>query len=471
MVGVFSMMGQLPAAQNALFYEFSLERHIPSDHLLRKIDQFLDFDSIRQHLTPYYSHTSRPSIDPELMIRMLLVGYCYGIHSERRLCEEVNLNLAYRWFCRLGLEDAVPDHSTFSKNRHGRFRESDLLRYVFNTVVKRCIEEGLVGGEGFAIDASFIRADVARQRYEHSPVDWTPSKRQTRATKEYLDLLDKDEALHRPQKSVSLTDPMAQWTGAKGPANFFYSTNYLIDVDNNVIMDVEASPSTKKLEVDTTHTMIERVESNHGIRPDRLMGDTAYGSAENLAYLVEQKDIEPHVPVFDKTERKDGTFSRCDFDWDPDADLYRCPGNKLLRPRRRNFKTLRTVITKANTIIYRSVVADCKLCPMKRQCCPNTNFRKIARSVHEAARDVARSITQSAKYIETSARQRKKVEMLFAHMKRHLGFDRLRLRGLHSANDEFLLVATAQNLRRLAKLRSQPPPECGVSAPVILKMA
>ena len=160
------MMGQLSAAQNALFYEFSLEHHIPDDHLLRQIDQLLDFDAIRQHLTPHYSHTGRPSIDPELMIRMLLLCYCYGIRSERRLCEEVNFNLAYSWFCRLGLEDAVPDHSTFSKNRHGRFRDSDLLRNVFNTVVTRCVEEGLVGGEGFAIDASLVRADANKQRRE-----------------------------------------------------------------------------------------------------------------------------------------------------------------------------------------------------------------------------------------------------------------------------------------------------------------
>ena len=150
------MMGQLPAAQNSLIYDFCLEKHIPSDHLLRRINNFLNFDAIRQHLQPFYSDIGRPSVDPELMIRMLLVGYCYGIHSERRLCEEVDLNLAYRWFCQLGLEDDIPNHSTFSKNRLGRFREADLLRYVFDTVVKRCIEEGLVEGEGFAIDASLI---------------------------------------------------------------------------------------------------------------------------------------------------------------------------------------------------------------------------------------------------------------------------------------------------------------------------
>src|SRR5215469_17774023 len=158
------MMGQQCGGQDRLFYSFNLESHIPSNHLLRGIDRFLDLSGLREHLDPFYSHTGRPSIDPELMIRMLIVGYCFGIRSERRLCDEVHLNLAYRWFCRLGLEDAIPDHSTFSKNRHGRFRDSDTLRYVFEKVLERCVTEGLVGGEGFAIDASVVKADANRQR-------------------------------------------------------------------------------------------------------------------------------------------------------------------------------------------------------------------------------------------------------------------------------------------------------------------
>src|SRR5467141_1535704 len=156
------MMGHRRVEQAALFYEFSLERHIPGDHLLRSIDRFVEFSEPRRELAPFYSTLGRPSIDPELMIRMLIVGYCFGIRSERRLCEEVHLNLAYRWFCQLGLEDAVPEHSTFSKNRHGRFRESDAFRHVFETVVARCMAEGLVGAEGFAIDASVVKADAAR---------------------------------------------------------------------------------------------------------------------------------------------------------------------------------------------------------------------------------------------------------------------------------------------------------------------
>jgi transposase len=155
------MMGQLTGGQERLFYSFNIDHHVPSDHLPRYIDQCLDLDDLRRHLAPFYSPVGRPSIDPELMIRMLIVGYCFGIRSERRLCEEVHLNLAYRWLRRLGLEDAVPNHSTFSKNRLGRFRESDAFRYVLECVLW-CIDEGLVGGEGFAVDASVIKADASR---------------------------------------------------------------------------------------------------------------------------------------------------------------------------------------------------------------------------------------------------------------------------------------------------------------------
>src|SRR5580692_2753919 len=183
------MMGERTVMQEALFYGFSLERRVPSDHMLRKIDRFVDLSGVRAHLEPFYSNVGRPSIDPELMIRMLLVGYCYGIRSERRLCDEVHLNLAYRWFCRLGLDGDVPDHSTFSKNRHGRFRESDVLRELFETVVRRCMAEGLVGGEGFAVDASLIAADANRQRGVPGD-EGLPATKVSRAITEYLAVLD-----------------------------------------------------------------------------------------------------------------------------------------------------------------------------------------------------------------------------------------------------------------------------------------
>lgn len=183
------MMGERTVAQEALFYSFNLERHVPADHLLRSIDRFVDLSGIREHLRPFYSATGRPSVDPELMIRMLIIGYCMGIRSERRLCEEVHANLAYRWFCRLGLEGDVPDHSTFSKNRHGRFRDSDLLRQLFETTVARCIAEGLVGGEGFAVDGSLVRADVNRQ-HAVDKADGLPDPATSHAVREYMAVLD-----------------------------------------------------------------------------------------------------------------------------------------------------------------------------------------------------------------------------------------------------------------------------------------
>lgn len=235
------MMGDRRVDQGALFYEFCLERHVPQDHLLRAIDRFVDLEGIRAHLASFYSPIGRPSIHPELLIRMLLVGYCLGIRSERRLCEEVHLNLAYRWFCRLGLDGDVPDHSTFSKNRHGRFRDSDLLRQLFEATVARCMAEGLVGGEGFATDASLIKADANKQRSADGAedIDWETMARTRRSVREYLDTLD-DEAWGAASevkpKFVSRSDPAAQWTGAhKGHAFFAYATNYLIDLDHAVI--------------------------------------------------------------------------------------------------------------------------------------------------------------------------------------------------------------------------------------------
>src|SRR6202158_3863573 len=212
------MMGERMVMQEALFYGFSLEQHVPADHMLRSIDRFVDLSDMRNHLEPFYSSTGRPSVDPELMIRMLMVGYCLGIRSERRLCEEVHLNLASRWFCRLGLEGRVPDHSTFSKTRHGRFRDSDAFRRLFEMVVQRAMTEGLVGGEGFAVDASLIAADANKQRSFASTdeVDWQELAVARRSVREYLDTLDDaawGAASEVVPKFISPSDPAAQWTG------------------------------------------------------------------------------------------------------------------------------------------------------------------------------------------------------------------------------------------------------------------
>jgi transposase len=347
------MMGDRQVVQGALFYEFSLERHMPAGHMLRAIDRFVDLEGVRAHLAPFYSSTGRPSVDPELLIRMLIVGYCFGIRSERRLCEEVHLNLAYRWFCRLGLDGDVPDHSTFSKNRHGRFRDSDLLRHVFETVVRRCMAEGLVGGDGFAVDASLIKADANRQRGIGGSAGLSPEA-SSRAIDEYMAVLDDaafGAATEVTPKFISPADPAARWTGAHGGQAFFaYSANYLIDLDHAVIVDVEASTAVRQAEVKAAKTMIERTDERFELYPERLAGDSAYGSGEMLDWLVHERGIEPHVPVFDKSKRNDGSFSRGDFTYDHEGDVYFCPAGKML--------TCKGTVVNDNQLLYRASKYD-----------------------------------------------------------------------------------------------------------------
>ncbi len=445
------MMGPRQVDQAALFYEFSLERHVPASHLLRSIDRFVDLSDLRRDLAPFYSTTGRPSVDPELMIRMLIVGYCFGIRSERRLCDEVHLNLAYRWFCRLGLDGDVPDHSTFSKNRHGRFRDSDLLRRLFETVLARCVEEGLVGGEGFAVDGSLIKADASRQKGVEA-ADWRPPETSRRAVEEYLAVLD-DAAFGAATlvvpKFISPADPAARWTGADGGLAYFaYETNYLIDLDHAIIVDVEATTAIRQAEVSAAKRMIERARDRFDLYPARLAADTGYGSAEMLAWLVHERGIEPHIPVFDKSARRDGTFARSDFTYDREGDVYFCPAGKMLT-------TKGTLVNDGATLLYRASKFDCEACGLKAKCTPHEPARKVPRSIHEGARNMARDIMKSEEG-QASKRQRKKVEMLFAHLKRILKLDRLRLRGPNGARDEFHLAATAQNLRKMAKLIQMP---------------
>ena len=449
------MMGRRNQDQGQLIYEFRLDEAVPDDHLVRRIRALLGLSWVYAELAPYYSEIGRPSIDPVLMIRMLIVGYVFAIRSERQICREVQVNLAYRWFCDLGLEDAIPDHSAFSRARNERFRASDIFRRVFERVVGSCIEAGLVGGEGFAVDASLIQADANRQR-SIPGIEWKKlldPAAASRAVKEYLATLNDaafGAATEVEPKFVSPSDPAAQWTGAlKGPAFFAYADNYLIDVQCGVIVDVESSRAVRQAEVGAARTMLERTEERFGLKPQRLAADSAYGSAPMLNWLVEEQQITPHIPVLDRSKREDGTFSREDFRYDGSTDTYICPGGKALTTTGR--------INAGDTLFYRSSMIDCAPCQLKARCCPKAPFRRVPRSIHERARDVARSLAGTDAY-EQSRHDRKRIEMRFAHLKRILRLGRLRLRGPRGAQDEFVLAAIAQNLRRLAKLITHPPP-------------
>jgi transposase len=450
-----AMMGRRCGDQASLFYQFHLDDRVPKDHLLRRIDCFVmtALADMHERLKPYYSEIGRPSVDPDLMIRMLIVGYCYGLRSERRLTQEVELHLAYRWFCRLDLDDKVPHHSTFSENRLHRFRESDVFRHIFERVVVACMAAGLVKGEGFAVDASVMEANASRYHGKApDEIAWAEPERQTRAVKEYLAALQADAEANpdrKPPKVISPSDPCSAWTAkANKRVQFGYGLNYLIDIENTVIVDVEATPARTYDEVAATKTMIERTDKRLGLKPKRLAADTAYGTGKFLGWLI-GAGITPHIPVWDKSTREDGTLSRSDFRWDKRRGVYICPNNKVLH-------TSGTV-HEGRTLLYRASKLDCDVCALKARCCPKQLARKIPRDVHEEARDVARQLMGTKAFLR-SRDERKRVEMRFAHLKIHHGFERMRLRGLSGARDEFHLAAIVQNLKTLALRALGPPP-------------
>jgi transposase len=442
-----TMMGRRCGDQASFFYEFRLDQRVPKDHLLRLIDGFVTpvLADLHEQLQPFYSDIGRPSVDPELMIRMLLVGYCYGLRSERRLTQEVALHLAYRWFCRLDLDDKVPHHSTFSENRLNRFRESDVFRHIFERVVAACMAAGLVKGEGFAVDASVMEANASRYHGKApDEIAWTEPQRQKRAVREYLAVLEAEVEPNPDRKLpkvISPSDPCSAWTAkANKRVQFGYGLNYLIDIENAVIVDVEPTPARTYDEVESTKTMLARTERCFNLKPQRLAADTAYGTGRFLGWLV-GRGIAPHIPVRDASERDDGTFSRSDFRWDHRRGVYICPNNRILHTTGR--------LHDGYMLRYRASKVDCDVCALKMRCCPNTPARQIPRDVHEKARDLARRLTGTKAFLK-SRDERKRVEMRFAHLKIHHRFERMRLRGLSGARDEFHLAAIVQNLKTLA---------------------
>jgi hypothetical protein len=405
---------------------------------------------------------------------MLIVGYVFAIRSERRLCAEVQVNLAYRWFCKLGIEDKIPDHSVFCRARHERFRASDALRRMFEGVVALCIGAGLVGGEAFSVDASLIKADVDKKR--RVPGDqltaWPKAEEASHAVREYLAALDAagngeenddrdgggssgGRSRSKPAKQVSLTDPQATWVARPGVDPFFaYDVNYLIDNKTGIIVDAEGTRANRAVEIAVTQTMVDRVCHRFDLRPQRLAGDTVYGAVRLLKWLVDRK-ITPHVPVWDKSARHDGTFSRAEFVFDRERNIFVCPGGAAL--------TSTGAIDQGHIVYYRANKNDCSVCSLKPKC-TTAVVRKVTRDVDEDVRDHVRALANTEAF-QQSRRERKKIEMRFAHMKRILRLDRLRLRGLSGARDEVLLTATAQNLRRLVKFLCRPPPPIAAACP------
>jgi transposase len=437
------MMGQ-QTRTDSLFYYFRLEDQIPEHHLLRLIDRYVDLSFVRERLKSLYSSTGRPSIDPEVLLRLLLVGYLYGITSERRLLEEVRMHLAYRWFTRLGFEQEIPDHSTFSKNRHGRFRQSGVFREVFEEIVQRCLAAGLVEGQNLAVDGTIVGANASRQ--SRVPREQLKEAAQvSRTVREYLAELEQVNPVSDAE-TISTTDPDAVWATKGGPAMMAYYDNYLIDTSSRVILEVEATPALFHQETVAARRMIERVQKL-GLRPENLGADKAYGSGEFLAWLL-ARGVQPHIPVIDRRHQTGGRFTRDQFRYSPAENVYYCPEGKPLRYRGQH----RSVRGSS----YCSTAAQCQGCPQKRRCTPAA-YRKLFIHWDEPSRQVVRALAGTPAY-ERSRRARYKIEALFAELKHRMRMQRVRLRRLWNVSEQFLLAATAQNLKRLVRFLSQRPP-------------
>ena len=450
------MMGEQRRSE-PLFYYFRLEDQIPEHHLLKRLDCCVDFSFVRERLKGAYSPLGRPSIDPETLLRLLLVGYLYGITSERRLMEEVRMHLAYRWFTRLGFEQAIPDHSTFSKNRHGRFRESGIFQEVFEEIVRRCMAAGLVEGQRLSVDGTVVRADASSQSgVERKHL--AEVARVSRTVREYLQEVAEQnpvtESEDRPPapgsvaaKIVSTTDPDAYWAGKGGPTVPSYLDHYLIDNASGVILGVEATRARRGQEALAARRLLQQAQERFGIQPESLGADTGYGSGEFLAWLLERQ-IQPHIPVIDRRHQTHRHYTREAFHYDPSEDVYICPQGQALRYHGEN----RTV----QGHIYRTTKSQCQGCPLKKQCTRGPS-RRLFVHWQEVARQKVRDLVQTPEYAR-SRRERKRIEALFSELKLRLGLRRVRLRRLWNVAEQFYLAATAQNLKRLVKVLASPQP-------------
>src|SRR5271156_6260059 len=447
--GLLIMMGQHDRSE-ALFYYFRLEDQVPETHLLRLIERHISFAFVREKLKDSYSDTGRPSIDPELLLRILLIGYLYGVTSERKLVEELRMHLAWRWFTGLGFDQEIPHHSTFSKNRHGRFQESKLFEQLLEEIVARCLEAGLVRGDELSVDGSFVKANASKE--SRIPREQLAEAAQVNHTvHQYLVELEQqnptDEPVHE-QKLVSTTDPDATYATKGGtPARLGYYDNYLVDNHSCVIVGVQATAARMSQETVAAQDMLTRFARWQGREPASVAADATYGNGEFLQWLME-RNITPYIRTRDSALRKNNPLYGPErFTYLPESNSYRCPAGEQL-----NYVGL-NVRNRAHA--YIGSAKRCGACSQKAQC-TSGQYKYLAIHIHESARQRARELANTPEFFKAQ-RQRKKVEALFAELKNQVGLRRLRLRRMKFVREQFFLAAAAQNIKRLVRFLSQPP--------------
>ena len=442
------MMGRHSRAES-LFYYFRLEDQVPETHLLRLIEKHISFEFVRQQLKDSYSETGRPSIDPELLLRILLIGYLYGITSERKLVDELRMHLAWRWFTGLGFDQEIPHHSTFSKNRHGRFQESKLFEQLFEQIVKQCVEVGLVQGKQLSVDGTFVEANAAKES-RIAREQLAEAAQVHRTVRQYLKEVEEQNPVEEPvhkQDQVSTTDPDSTYATKGGtPARLGYYDNYLVDNHSCVIVGVQATAARMSQETVAAQGMITRFAHWQGREAESVTADTTYGNGEFLQWLAD-RNITPYMRTRDSVHRKNSPFYGPErFTYQPESNSYLCPAGQQLNYGGRSLRN--------RTNVYIGTRKRCGECALKSQC-TSAAVRYLAIHMEEAARQRARKLVNTPEFAKAQ-RQRKKVEALFAELKNQIGLRRLRLRRLKFVREQFFLAATAQNLKRLARFLSQP---------------
>jgi len=446
--GLLIMMGHR-ARSEALFYYFRLEDQVPENHLLRLIDKHISFDFVRQALKDSYSDTGRPSIDPELLLRILLIGYLYGISSERKLVEELRMHLAWRWFTGLGFDQEIPHHSTFSKNRHGRFQESKVFEQLFEQIVRQCVEVGLVRGDHLSVDGSFVEANAAKE--SRIPREQLAEAAQVHHTvRQYLKEVEEQNPVEEPvheQDQVSTTDPDSTYATKGGmPARLGYYNNYLVDNGSCVIVGVQATAARMSQETVAAQDMLSRFAAWQGREPQSVAADTTYGNGGFLRWLKDRY-IAPDMRTRDSIHRKNSPFYGPEhFLYQPESNSYICPAGQPLNYGGRSLRN--------RTYAYIGTRKRCGACALKPHCTSGA-FRFLAIHMDEPARQRARELARTPEFAQAQ-RQRKKVEALFAELKNQIGLRRLRLRRLKFVREQFFLAAVAQNIKRLVRFLSQP---------------
>jgi transposase len=446
--GLLVMMGHHDRSE-ALFYYFRLEDQVPETHLLRLIEKHISFAFVRQQLKDRYSESGRPSIDPELLLRILLIGYLYGISSERKLVEELRMHLAWRWFTGLGFDQEIPHHSTFSKNRHGRFQESNLCEALFEQIVRQCVEVGLVQGKHLSVDGSFVEANAAKE--SRIPREQLAEAAQVHhSVREYVVELEQQNPVEEPvheQDQVSTTDPDSTYATKGGtPARLGYYDNYLVDNPSCVIVGVQATAARLSQETVAAEDMLTRFTQWQGRTPASVGADTTYGNGEFLQWLAE-REITPYMRTRESAKRKNSPFYGPErFTYQPESNSYRCPAGEQL-----NYVGL-NVRNRAHAYIGSG--KRCGACSQKAQC-TSGRYRYLAIHMDETARQRARELVNTPEFAKAQ-RERKKVEALFAELKNQIGLRRLRLRRMKFVREQFFLAAVAQNIKRLVRFLSQP---------------